>query len=142
MKILVVDDDPSLAFLMKTYLEPYGEADTTDDGDTAVEMFTKALNDSDPYELVCMDVMMPRMNGIDAVAAMRKIEAEKGISEERAATIITITVLDEEDVVNKSIGAGANSYLTKDKISTDLESRLEGLGIFPLDDGTSDTVFK
>lgn len=141
MKILVVDDDPSLAFLMKAYIEPYGEADTADDGDTALEMFTEALK-TDPYELVCIDVMMPRMNGIDAVAAIRKAEADHKIGEGRKATIITITVLDEEDVVNRAMAAGADSYLTKDRISTDLESRLEGLGIFPLDsESDSDTVF-
>lgn len=51
----------------------------TCDGREAVTAFTEALDAGEPFDLICLDVMMPEMDGHTALASIRRIESEHGI---------------------------------------------------------------
>ena len=63
MKILIVEDDFASRKFMMDYMSKYGECDGTVDGSEAVEAFMMAREDDEPYDLVCLDIMMPSMDG-------------------------------------------------------------------------------
>ena len=79
MKILLAEDDFASRKFMDKQLSRYGECDVMVDGEEAVDAFLMALEDDEPYDLACLDVMMPVMDGYQVLKAIRDIEAQRGI---------------------------------------------------------------
>ena len=72
-RILVVDDEELVRMVTKAVLAYQGyQIVEAEDGEDAVEKFTKA---SPPFDLVLMDVHMPRLNGHDALLQMRAVNS-------------------------------------------------------------------
>lgn len=113
MKILIAEDDFASRKFMLRFLSKYGECDITVDGKEAVEAFTMALEAGEGYDLICLDIMMPEMDGYQALRRIREIEKEKQISEDRAAKIIMTTALNEGKNVTKAFDLGCTAYAGK-----------------------------
>lgn len=113
MKSLVAEDDFASRKFITNYLNQFGECDATVDGMEVVDAFMMAYEDEEPYDLVCLDVMMPVMDGYQALKAIRDIEAEKGIPVEKRVKIIMMTALNEERNVKKAFEMGCTVYCAK-----------------------------
>ena len=98
---------------MVNFLSKYGECDVTVDGMEAVDAFMMALEDDEPYDLVCLDIMMPVMDGYQALVAIRKLEKEKNVPEEKAVKVIMTTALNEERNVKMAFELGCTIYSGK-----------------------------
>ena len=116
MRILIAEDDFASRKFMLKFLTKYAEVDVTVDGQEAVGAFEIALEDGEPYDLVCLDVMMPNMDGLEALEAIRQIEAGN-MSQKRARVIMT-TALNEVNQVDKAFQLGCEGYAVK-PIDTD-----------------------
>ena len=115
MKILIVDDEANIRRVVREYAEFEGyETDEAGDG---MEAVTKAK--AADYDVIIMDIMMPKMNGIDALKEIRK----KG----RTVPVIMLTAKSEIDDKVMGLDAGANDYLTKPFSSRELLARLRAL---------------
>lgn len=113
MRILIAEDDyVSRRFLYK-FLSRYGECDVTVDGMEAIDVFLMGLDEGKPYDLVCLDIMMPELDGIRALKTMRKLEVERGISEGSRAKVIMTTALSHTDQVMDSFDSGSEGYAVK-----------------------------
>ena len=95
MKILLAEDDFVTRKFMVNFLSKYGDCDVTVDGMEAVDAFMMALEDEEPYDLICLDIMMPVMDGYQALKAIRNLEKEKSVPEDKAAKVIMTTALNE-----------------------------------------------
>lgn len=113
MKTLLAEDDFASRKFMDKYLSQFGECDVTVDGEEAVDAFMMALEDGDPYDLVCLDVMMPVLDGYQVLKAIRDIEAERGTPREKRVKIIMTTALNEERNVKKAFELGCEAYSGK-----------------------------
>lgn len=113
MRILIAEDDFASRKFMLRFLSKYGECDVTVDGMEAVDAFLMALDADEGYDLVCLDIMMPELDGYQALKAIRDIEKEKGISEEEASKIIMTTALNEGRNVTKAFELGCVAYAGK-----------------------------
>ena len=113
MKILLAEDDFVTRKFMVNFLSKYGECDVTVDGMEAVDAFMMALEDDEPYDLVCLDIMMPVMDGYQALVGIRNLEKERGISEDNAVKVIMTTALNEERNVNMAFELGCTVYSGK-----------------------------
>lgn len=113
MKSLVAEDDFASRKFITNYLNQFGECDATVDGMEVVDAFMMAYEDEEPYDLVCLDVMMPVMDGYQALKAIRDIEEEKGIPVEKRVRIIMMTALNEERNVKKAFEMGCTVYCAK-----------------------------
>jgi two-component system chemotaxis response regulator CheY len=91
LNILIVDDDPVYQILIQSALEKYGHCDIAGNGREAVEAFQRALDNDKPYDLITLDIVMPSMNGREAVDAIRRIEEERGIPDKSGSVRIIIT---------------------------------------------------
>ncbi|MBM7614961.1 response regulator [Alkaliphilus hydrothermalis] len=102
-RILIVDDDSRNIFVLATALEEYG-ADIleAENGEVALSLLQE-----NKVDLVLMDIMMPVMNGLETIKAMRKDEDLKDIP------IIAITAKTLKEDKAKCILAGANDYISK-----------------------------
>ncbi len=101
-KILVVDDEASVRELISTSIESFTkyEVDVAEDGFEAVK---KVM--SDDYDMILIDIKMPKMNGIDAVKAIKIIK--------KNIPIIVITGFASEDEKKLALNFGAEEVLNK-----------------------------
>ena len=88
MKILLAEDDFVTRKFMLNFLSKYGECDVAVDGLEAVEALALAFEDGEPYDLVCLDIMMPVMDGYQALKEIRDVEKKMNIPEEKAVKVI------------------------------------------------------
>ncbi len=113
MKILIAEDDfASRKFLFKL-LSQYGECDMTVDGIETVEAFVIAHDLGKPYSLLCLDVMMPKIDGLKALKTIRDFEKKRGIEESRKCKVIITSALSETEVVFGSFSTENEVYATK-----------------------------
>lgn len=129
MKILLAEDDFASQKFMDKYLSQYGECDATVDGEEAVNAYLMALEDEEPYDLICLDVMMPVMNGYQALEAIRKDEAERGVEKEDRVKIIMATALSGERVVDKAKKLECEAYAGKPIDVEEFDNILRNLGL-------------
>ena len=129
MRILLAEDDFATRKFMDKYLSKYGECDITVDGEEAVDAFMMALEDGEPYDLICLDVMMPVLDGYKVLKAIRDIEAEKGIDKDNRTKIIMTTALNEEKNVKMAFELGCEAYSGKPIDVDKFEQVLGKLGL-------------
>lgn len=129
MKILLAEDDFASRKFMDKYLSQYGECDATVDGEEAVNAYLMALEDEEPYDLICLDVMMPVMNSYQALEAIRKDEAERGVEKEDRVKIIMATALSGERVVDKAKKLECEAYAGKPIDVEEFDNILRNLGL-------------
>jgi len=113
MRILIVDDDADLGRLISNYLSSFGECEVAVNGQDAIESVKLAFEEAHPYDLICLDIMMPNLDGQDALKKIRDIEKEKGITVGEGAKVIMITALDDDDQRLVSFLRLCDGYLTK-----------------------------
>lgn len=113
MRVLIAEDDFASRKFMLRFLSKYGECDVTVDGMEAVEAFTMALESNEGYDLICLDIMMPGMDGYQALKKIRDIEKDRLIPEDKAVKIIMTTALNEGKNVTKAFDLGCTAYAGK-----------------------------
>ena len=125
MKVLIADDDFASRKFMLRFFEKYGECDVTVDGKEAVEAYKMAIECGEPYDLICLDIMMPEMDGHQALKTIRKIEEESGVAEDERVKIVMTTALSETRHVTKAFENGCTAYAGKPINQDKLEAMLK-----------------
>ena len=125
MKVLIAEDDFASRKFMLRFFEKYGECDVTVDGKEAVEAYKMAIECGEPYDLICLDIMMPEMDGHQALRAIRKIEEESGVAEDKIVKIVMTTALSETRHVTKAFENGCTAYAGKPINQDKLEAMLK-----------------
>ena len=113
MKILVVEDDLKNRRLLHAQLSLFGECDSATDGEEAIFAFKMSLDNHQPYDLICMDIRMPNMDGKEALKKIRQMENAQGTQDEEKVKVIMTTALDDAESVVESYKEGATAYLVK-----------------------------
>lgn len=113
MRILIVeDDDVSRKFLYK-FLSKYGDCDLTVDGMEALDAVSLSYKDNEPYELICLDIMMPKLDGIKTLKAIREIERRNNIHTSKQSKIIITTALNDIDTVKVTYEEDCDAFAVK-----------------------------
>ncbi len=129
MRILIAEDDfVSRKFIYK-FMSQYGDCDVTVDGMEAIEVFLMGLEEKAYYDLICLDIMMPEVDGIKALKTMRKLEEERNVPKERRAKVIMTTALNSTDEVFDSFGSGSEAYAVKPIDTDKLTDVMKKLGL-------------
>ncbi|HCM25758.1 MAG TPA: hypothetical protein DIC34_04300 [Treponema sp.] len=141
LSILVVEDDFLSRRTLVAMLKPFGTCDIANNGQEAVEAFAGALEEK-PYDLVCMDIMMPQMDGFEAVrqirsaemlAAIRKLKERdskpRRFDRSDAVILMTSALDDPDSYINACYRCGANSYLVKPIMKDSLLAAIDRYGL-------------
>lgn len=130
MRVLVVEDDFTSRKILQKILAPYGEIDIAVNGLEAVQAFFQSLDDNNRYDLICMDIMMPEMDGQTALRKIRDIEKDRGIPPAQEVKVVMTTALDDpKNVVEAYYKGGATSYVPKPIDKQMLLHLLKNLGL-------------
>jgi two-component system chemotaxis response regulator CheY len=130
MKTLIVEDDFTARKLMQNYILELGETDIAVNGREAVEVFEKALHKKDKYDLICMDIMMPEMDGVEALREIRKIEEAHQIFGLSGVKVLMTTAKNQSQDIFGAFREGCEGYLTKPFTKDDLLTEIGKLGLF------------
>ncbi|WP_215241204.1 response regulator [Dyadobacter helix] len=116
-RVLIVDDEPLNILVMKRLLERWGiKVDSSSDGIQALEKV-----EAFEYDLILMDINMPRMDGFEASKRIRKMDNSKNTS----TPILAVTASTEVISQSLQISSGINDYLLKPVRPDDLWHKLE-----------------
>jgi two-component system, chemotaxis family, chemotaxis protein CheY len=110
MKSLVVDDDTVSRLVLEDVLARFGKVDIRGDGAGAVSAAALALDQGDAYDLICMDIVMPSMSGLDALHLIRDNEMRR---EGPRAKVIVITGDADTGPIGKAFGRLCDAYIAK-----------------------------
>ena len=113
MRALIVEDDFTSRLLLQSFLSPYGECHIAVNGREAVAAFRAAQESGQAYDLICMDIMMPEMDGHSALREIRALEEARGTLSTKRVKIIMTTALDDEKNVVESLKESCDAYLLK-----------------------------
>lgn len=113
MKSLIVDDDFFSRRVLQTIFSSYGECHVAVDGKEALFAFEQALAEESLYDVVCLDIMMPEMDGQEVLKKIREMEEKKGILGKDSVKVIMTTALEDSDNIKKAFREQCESYLIK-----------------------------
>jgi len=113
MKILIAEDDLASRKFLNKFLSQYGECDLVVDGLEAIDAYMIAQKEEQPYDLICLDIMMPKVDGVKVLKAIRDIEAQKGIAPDQRTKIIMTTALSEAKLVQTAFEYSCDAYASK-----------------------------
>ena len=125
MKALIVEDDPTSRRFLETFLSGYGECRVAVNGREAVDAFRMAAENGSPYDLICMDIMMPEIGGKEAVKKIRSLEETRGVNPTRGVKIIMTTSLTDMKEIIQSFQELCDAYLFKPVDTAELISKLK-----------------
>ena len=113
MKILISEDDMIGRKLLVKFLERFGECNVAVDGIEALEKFIGSYEDKSPYDLMCLDIMMPKLDGLKVLKAARDYEKKNSIDKGNQTKIIMTTALNDKKTVDQSYELGCDGYAWK-----------------------------
>jgi DNA-binding response OmpR family regulator len=114
-KILIVEDELHIQRLIKLVLERHGHSvDVATSGEDGL----KVLSETPNYDLVILDILMPKVDGLQVLAAIKKQEKTKHIP------VVMLTALAQENVVLQGIKLGAKDYIRKPFHPSELIERI------------------
>jgi len=129
MKTLIVEDEFTARLTLQNFLSRYGECHIAVSGKEAVEAFRMATESGSGYDLVCMDILLPEMDGPAAVKEIRSLEQARDILSSQGAKIIMTTAVEDMKEVIRSFNQLCDAYLVKPVNLTDLGHQLTSFGL-------------
>jgi two-component system chemotaxis response regulator CheY len=127
VKTLIIDDELTSRELLSMILKAYGPVDTAVDGLEGLKAYNLALG-REPYDLIMLDIMLPRMDGQQVLKAIRRIEQERGVVGPEQVKIVMISALGDFSNVSQAFASACTSYLTKPIVAQKVQAELARLG--------------
>lgn len=129
MNILIAEDDYVSRKVLLGHLSHYGHCDATVDGIEAVNTFSASFDNKKPYDLIFLDIMMPNMDGQEALTKIRDLEAKHGVRVGDGALVVMTTALSDSHNVLKAFNGQCEAYIVKPVTREKIVSQLVDLGL-------------
>ena len=125
MRILIVDDDPIAARLLAKYLNRVGESDIAPNGREAVRLFKRSFTENYPFDLICLDILMPKMNGHDTLREIREIEHHESVRIGEGVKVIMVSAMHDDNTILQAFMELCDGFVAKPVDRKALFAKLE-----------------
>jgi two-component system chemotaxis response regulator CheY len=129
MKILIAEDDFTSRVILQELLKSYGVCHVAVNGKEAVGAVRAAMEARQPYDLICLDIMMPELSGQEALRVIRLMESRLNVPAADGAKIIMTTSVADEKNIRAAREQRCDAFLVKPIQRTKLEEELSRLGL-------------
>ena len=129
VRVLLVDDDPSVLRLLEHHLADHGECTSVSSGGTALTQARSLLQSGKRYDVVCLDINMPDMDGRKVLAELRQLEKQYGVGDSQRCKVVMVSGLDAPQDKLKAFRESCDAYLTKPIEKSQILKTFVSLGI-------------
>ena len=129
MRTLIVEDVHFLALILQRIIEPYSKADFAENGAVAIDKYTKAFTKGKAYDLICLDLLLPEMDGFEVLRNLRQFEDDFNITPDKRTKVLVISTFNDHKTVAKARAAGCDSYIAKPFRKDRVLQTIEKLGL-------------
>ncbi len=113
MRILIAEDDRVSRTFLTQFMSQYGECDVAVDGMEALDCFMDSIKNKEPYQLLCLDVMMPKVDGLKVLKVIRALEEQREVKQSEHLRIIMMTAITDTEHVDEAFRMGCDAYAAK-----------------------------
>lgn len=131
MRILIVDDEFVSRQKAKKILSAYGDCDEAGSGSEAFLAFRLGHESGEPYDLITMDIVMPDMDGLEALKKIREYEKQRSVPPGKEVRVLMLTAKSTPKTVISSFWEGCEAYVLKPFDREALEQSLGELNLIP-----------
>ncbi|QXE89657.1 response regulator [Geomonas subterranea] len=129
MKCLIIEDNEFLREGLMMFLQGVADIETAGNGREGVDLFSAALRQGPPFDLVLLDIVMPEMDGQQALRLMRKAEKEEGTAGRKSVIIMTTSLNSPANMEEAMWDGDCTDYLVKPVSRADLMAVLQRHGL-------------
>jgi len=131
MRTLIAEDDETCSLILGSMLKPYGTSVVAADGEAVIRAVTTELVNQQPFDLICLDIMMPGLDGQACLRCIRAIEQGFGRVGGAGSKILMTTALDSPENILAAFRSQCEGYLVKPIDRVKLTAQLSKLGFSP-----------
>jgi two-component system chemotaxis response regulator CheY len=110
MRSLVVDDDDMGRLMLATFLEEFGPCDQAENGRQALDLIDCAAAENNPYTLICLDIVMPVMDGTATLFGIRERDLQQG---KRTKVFMISACSSPQDIEDAFFEGDCDDYVVK-----------------------------
>ncbi len=115
---------------MEEILSDHGSCSVAVDGLEAVEMFTQALRENERFNLVCLDIMIPKLDGQEVLRQVRDAERGSGLDESERSKVMMVSSLDDSENIMKAFTKGhCDAYIMKPVSRAKMQYHLQEMNL-------------
>lgn len=129
MKALIVDDEFTSQLILQKLLMEYGETQIVSSGKEAVDAFSDAIMLNERFDLICLDIMMPDIDGQQVLKEVRALEDMEGLHGDDAVKVIMISALSDKKNIMEAFKSQCEAYLVKPIDASKLREHLQKFGL-------------
>ncbi len=126
-RVLVVDDEFSSRLIMQKLLGAYAQVHTASNSEEAMQACKSAIEANEYYDLICLDIQMPGVNGNELLKHIRQLEIDSNIEAGKETKIIMTTATNDSNIIMKTFRDQSDAYLIKPITKPMLEEKLTAL---------------
>jgi len=129
VRILIAEDDLTSRLFMAKYLSRYGVCDLAMNGMEAIDLVVSSIEENNPYDLICLDIMMPKVDGIKALKVIRELESTSDNKKSKPSKIVMTTAINDKETVEEVYKLGCEAYAWKPIEVDKFNEMLKNLGL-------------
>lgn len=128
MRILIVEDDIVSSTMLTSIMSQYGTTVSLDSGTAVLPAFEKAHSEGTPFSLICLDIMLPGLDGQSILKQIRSWEATHGLLGLDGVKILMMTALSDRFNIMEAFRAQCEGYIVKPISKSKVVEQLISLG--------------
>lgn len=127
MRILIVEDEKISRMHITKIASLYGKCDIASDGEIAIDFIRQGFKDKKPYDLIFLDIVLPKLSGQIVLQVLRAYEKDIGVISQGRTKVIMTTGLKDAKNIQVAYDNLVDGYLVKPILKEKLDEILKKL---------------
>jgi len=126
MKTLIVEDEPVTRIFYEKLFSEYGPTVGVGTAEEAEQLIKKATSEGDPFDLICLDIKLPKMSGLELLHRLRAHNATGQGG--KSPKILMVTAYGDLKYSSEAFAEGCDGYVVKPVDQVKIREKLKSLG--------------